>query len=290
MTIQEARIIMSEFDDTDGRLTEEEFFMFTEAAQFLIRETDDADMMYRLGCVYEYRKQYDLAYKYYEMAAERNHIEAYESLGYIWYYGRVGKTDYEKAFYYFSKAACIPNAQLKLADMYLRGYYVEKDVAKATEILKRLYETEYGYENWVDTGICTRLAEIREKEGNTGEAIRLLQSAKQTMAAHISYNSFFGCFSVMCNLIRNLYRLIPLDKNSIDFFDLYELLRKPAQVVMTYHEKKYMIEATEEADGSVAVCFDGKWYRSVEDMIPKAEVDGVAVTALPQKQFIFEVI
>ena len=59
---------------------------------------------------------------------------------------------------------------------------------------------------------------------------------------------------------------------------------------MTYHEKKYMIEATEEDDGSVAVCFDGKWYRSVDDMIPKAEVDGVAVTALPQKQFIFEVI
>ena len=51
-----------------------------------------------------------------------------------------------------------------------------------------------------------------------------------------------------------------------------------------------MIEATEEADGSVAVCFDGKWYRSVEDMIPKAEVDGVPVTALPNKLFKFEVI
>lgn len=60
--------------------------------------------------------------------------------------------------------------------------------------------------------------------------------------------------------------------------------------MMTYHEKKYMIEATEEADGSVAVCFDGKWYRSVEDMIPKAQVDGAAVTALPQKLFKFEVI
>ncbi|MBR3419908.1 MAG: sel1 repeat family protein [Oscillospiraceae bacterium] len=290
MTIQEARIIMSEFDDTDGRLTEEEFFMFTEAAQFLIRETDDADMMYRLGCVYEYRKQYDLAYKYYEMAAERNHIEAYESLGYIWYYGRVGKTDYEKAFYYFSKAACIPNAQLKLADMYLRGYYVEEDPAKATEILERLYRTVYGEENWVDTGICTRLAEIREKEGNTEEAIRLLQSAKRTMTVHISYNAFFGCFSVMSNLIQNLYRLITLDKNNIDFFDLYELLRKPGKVQMTYRDKTYIIEAVEEADGSVAVCFDGKWYRSVEDMIPQAEVDGVAVTALPQKLFKFEVV
>ena len=290
MTIKEARIILDAFQDTDGRLTEEEFFMFTEAAQFLIRETDDAYLMYRLGSVYEFRKQYDLANKYYEMAAERGCVDAYEGLGYIWYYGRVGKTDYEKAFHYFSKAACYPNAQLKLADMYLRGYYVGKDAAKAQEILERLYETKYGNENWVDTGICTRLAEIREKEGNTEEAIRLLRSAKQTMAVHISYNAFFGCFSVMCNLIRNLYRLIPLDKNNIDFFDLYELLRKPAQVVMTYHGKKYKIEATEEADGSVAVCFDGKWYRSAEDMIPKAEIDGAAVTALPQKLFRFEVI
>ena len=290
MTMKEAEIIWDEFREKCGRYTEEEFFMFTEAAQLLIQKTGHPYYIYWLGAEYESQKQFDLAYKYYERAASLNYYDAYESLGYIWYYGRLGQTDYEKAFRYFSKARNSTNAQLKIADMYLRGYYVEKDIAKATAILEHLYQTVYGKENWVDTGICTRLAEIREKEGNTEEAISLLKKAKQTMSAHISYNGFFGCFSVMSNLIRNLYRLIPIDPSSVDFFDLYELLRKPCVVLMTYHDKKYRIEAVSETDGSVAVCFDGKWYRSVEEMIPKAEAENAAVSALPRKLLKFEVL
>lgn len=290
MTVSEAMIIWDAFQEKGGRYTEEEFFLFTEAAQFLIRETGSAYYIYWLGAAYEAQKLYDLAYKYFETAAELGYCDAYESLGYIWYYGRLGQNDYEKAFFYFSKAKSNPNAQLKLADMYLRGYYVEQDTARAAEILERLYQTEYGKNTWVDTGICTRLAELREKEGRTDEAIVLLQKAKQTMSVHIAYNAFFGCFSVMCGLIRNLYRLIPPDTAALDFFDLYELLRRLARVAMTYHNQKYIIEAAQEADGTVAVCFNGKWYRSVEDMIPQAEIGGEAVSALPKKLLKFEVI
>jgi hypothetical protein len=44
--------------------------------------------------------------------------------------------------------------------------------------------------------------------------------------------------------------------------------------MLTYHRKQFPIEATEESDGTVAVCFNGKWYRSVEDMMMKAEIGG----------------
>ena len=77
--------------------------MFTEAMNFLIEEEHDpGDMMYLGGYYYEI-KRFDLALKYYEMAATYDYDPAYEGLAYIWYYGRTGERDFKKAFEYFSK-------------------------------------------------------------------------------------------------------------------------------------------------------------------------------------------
>ena len=82
MTEKEARKIVESFDE--GRLiSEEEVFMFTEAMNFLIEENHDPrDMMYLGGYYYEI-KRFDLALKYYDMAASFDHDPAYECLGYI---------------------------------------------------------------------------------------------------------------------------------------------------------------------------------------------------------------
>ena len=86
-----------------GNLSEEERFSYTEALKFLIEEFHDPkDMMY-LGEYYYELREFDLALKYYEMAASFDFDDAYECLGYVWYYGRTGTVDYEKAFNYFSK-------------------------------------------------------------------------------------------------------------------------------------------------------------------------------------------
>jgi TPR repeat protein len=37
------------------------------------------------------------------MAAEYGYLPAMEKLGYMWYYGKHGEKDYDKAFYYFSR-------------------------------------------------------------------------------------------------------------------------------------------------------------------------------------------
>ena len=102
MTTQQARALVAQFDE-NKKITPEDEFVFVEAMNFLIEEEHNPrDMMWLGGYYYEI-KQFDLALKYYEMAASYDYDEAYECLGYIWYYGRTGERDYKKAFEYFSK-------------------------------------------------------------------------------------------------------------------------------------------------------------------------------------------
>ena len=101
MTTKEAREIVYFFDEMSNP-SEDDVFLFTEAMDFLIeKEKDPRDMMYLGGYYYE-QKKFDLALKYYEMAASFDYDPAYECLGYVWYYGRTGERDFKKAFEYFS--------------------------------------------------------------------------------------------------------------------------------------------------------------------------------------------
>ena len=279
MTIPEAKIIVDNFHMNNGTYTEEEFFLYTEAAQFLIRETGEAFYMRTLGSNYYQRKEYDLALKYYGMAAELGDEYAMSGLGYIWYYGRTGKVDYEKAFKYFSQIKNDINAQYKIADMYKNGYYVEKDEKKYQEIIEQLYKDHYhSTDDWNDASIALRLGKIRAAEGKTEEAIRLLSEAKESLEWCISENAFFGSYSLIQGVVEKLYELKPLDTADMDFFDLYELLKKPTKVEFTYYGKRHTAESSEEEDGTIAVCFDGKWYHTINDMMMNAKINGELVT------------
>ena len=141
MTILEARKICEDFfqltnpDDGDR-------FIAEEALSYLIEETKDPEYMALLGGLYYEQKQFGLALKYYEMAVEYDHTYALVGLGYIWYYGRTGKRDYEKAFHCFDRARQKGdvNAAYKVADMYRRGLYVKKDPEEFRRIIEQLYQ------------------------------------------------------------------------------------------------------------------------------------------------------
>lgn len=282
MTIPEAKIIVDNFHNNTGQYTEEELFLYTEAAQFLIRETGDPFYMMALGAQYYDMKKYDLALKYYEMAAELGNERAALGLGYIWYYGRTGTVDYKKAFRYFLQAKNDLNAQYKLADMFHNGYYVEKDESRYREMIEQMYREHYGKTDaWNNASIAIRLAKIRAEEGDKEESVSLLLEAKEDLAYCISINPFFGTFSLIQGVIRLLYELRNLDTGDLDFFDLYEVLRKPARVRFRYNGKVHDIESSEEEGGSVAVCLDGKWYRSVNDMMMNANTDGALISQDP---------
>ena len=110
MTISEAKRIKDAFYRKSVP-SEEDVFIFTEALSFLIEETSNPNYMLELGGYYYGIRNFELALKYYELAAEYKLVDAYDCLGYIYYYGRTGKKDYEKAFHYFSLAADAGNIQ-----------------------------------------------------------------------------------------------------------------------------------------------------------------------------------
>lgn len=90
MTILEARNIRKEYYNNTNP-SEEDTFLFTEALKYLIEETKDSNYMVELGGLYYEAREFDLALKYYELAAEYNNLYAISNLGYVWYYGRTGE-------------------------------------------------------------------------------------------------------------------------------------------------------------------------------------------------------
>lgn len=295
MTVKEARKIVQEFDDGTRKPTEDDLFMFTEAMDFLIHEEHNPrDMMY-LGGVYYDMKNFDLALKYYEMAAAMDYDGAYECLGYIWYYGRTGEKDYRKAFEYFSKMMNKGHlvATYKVADMYKNGYYVEKDMETYRKIIEDLYVKvqKCRYVNDPVPEVYTRLAHIRMEEGRDDEAVSLFLKAKDWLAQRIRYNAFFGNLNIMKWLIDDLYGLIEFDEELFDFFDLYYLLKTPHAISFVYDGKEQRVESVMEG-GECAVCYNGKWFRSRDDFFRDALIEGTndKLTSVHDKLYGFEVI
>lgn len=282
MTINEARNIQNDFYENQNP-TEEEVFLYTEAMNFLIEEEHKPADMLSLGGYYYEIKRFDLALKYYEMAATYDYDPAYECLGYIWYYGRTGERDFKKAFEYFSKlmAKGDPVSTYKVADMYRNGYYVEKNQEKYEEIIENLYPRVKGMTNVFDPvpEVFTRLARIRVAQGRKDEAVELYLYAKDFLAQRISYNAFFGNMNIMKWLIDDLYELIDFDPDDFDLYDLYYLLKSPHKITFMYNDEPQNLESVMEGD-ECTVCFNGKWYHSRDDFFKDACVDDIKITEI----------
>ena len=280
MTVADAIRIIGELESRNN-LTEEEEFEYTEALGFMITETADPRYMMSLGGYYYGQRNFELALKYYDMAAALDYEEANECLGYVWYYGRTGTKDYEKAFKYFSAAAVKGNlvAKYKIADMYKNGYFVDRDYEKYKEIIRELYPEVEDAEYLGDPlpEIFTRLAAIEAEEGNTDEAVDLYFRAKDFLAQRIMYNPFFGNMNIMKWLIEDLYKLIEPDPLEIDLFDLYYWLTKPCRITFRARGMRHEVSCVEE-NGENVINFEGQWYRTVDDFFKKAAIDGRLLT------------
>ena len=137
LTIEKAQQILDDYYDLTHTKYEDDISLIR-ALEFLIQETKDPEYMVELGGWYYEQRQFDLAEEYYLMAASLEYVDAYECLGYIYYYGRVGQPDYKKAFHYYKLASDKGNlvASYKLADMYKNGYYVSKDYYEKSPVIK----------------------------------------------------------------------------------------------------------------------------------------------------------
>lgn len=291
MTIKEARqMIIDAYENYS--LPEENKMMLIEALEYLIEEVHDPADMLHLGGIYYQDRRFDLALKYYEMAASYDHPGAYECLGYIWYYGRTGQVDYKKAFEYYSKAAAKGNtvAEYKVADMYKNGYYVAKDYDKYRSTIERLYR-KVRNASWMHEPlpeIFLRLAVIRKEQGRTDDAIELLINAREILEMELEYNPFFGSLRNMEWAISELYGLIDIDFTDLGLFDLFYLLRQPCRVTFKCEGEEFEVEAVEE-DGMMAVRFGDKWFRSVRDFFDNAYIDDDRIATLADYVYEMEV-
>lgn len=276
LTIEKAQQILDDYYDLT-QPTYEDDIQLINALEYLIKETNNPEYMVELGGWYYGQKQFDLAEEYYLMAAKLDYNNAYECLGYIYYYGRVGQPDYEKAFHYYKLASDQGNlvAAYKLADMYKNGYYVQKDYPKYVQIIKDLYPKIQGATNTFDPvpEIYSRLAKIYVEEGNEDQAIQLLLIAKEFQSQRLIYSQFFGDLTIMKYIVNDLYSLIQFDSDYMDLFDLYYALQKPCKVAIEILGEDHIIEAKYE-DGLFFICMDDKNYEDVDQFFLKAKING----------------
>lgn len=282
MTIKEALKNVNDII-ANQNLTDDEEFIFVESLSFLIEKTNDPQYMMELGGYYYEKQNFDLAIKYYELAALQEYVPAYMGLGYIWYYGRTGENDYKKAFEYYEKARVKgdPISAYKIADMYKNGYYVEKDYEQYKKIITDLYNEHKDDISAfsIVPEIYTRLAKIKIQEGDTDFAIKLLKEAKETLSERITMNAFFGNFTIMKWLINDLYKIKKFDKAYFDFYDLYYVFENSRKISFIYDDVKYEVEAIQE-DGIIAIRFNNIWYRDIDDFMKKANIDGKKLSSL----------
>lgn len=292
MNIPEALEIRDEFWEK-SRPSEEDVFAFTEALEYLIRETKQPEYMINLGGYYYEQKRFDLALKYYEMAAAHDSVHALICLGYIWYYGRTGTRDYEKAFHYFTagKNAGDLQSAYKIADMHKNGYYVEKDYEEYRRIIEELYPKAKEAKSLEDPlpEIYTRLARIRIEQGRCDEAKDLLVTARDFLAQRICYHPFFGNLNIMKWLVEDLYKL-PADPVPADFdlFSLYEVLKKPVTVKCRYGKDELEIVSVME-DGECVIRFGDQWFRNTDDFFAGAVWNETPLTAVYDLLYDWEV-
>ena len=297
MTISEAMSIIDEYE-YKSILTDDEEFLLLEALDFMIETTKETQWMVRLGGFHYDKKDFDLALKYYEMADALGDEWAPEGLGYIWYYGRTGRTDYEKAFRYYHKAMEKGNlkSMVKVADMYRNGFGVKQNMDMYIELIETAYDyvKNARYLNEPLPEVFTRLAKIRKDQGKPEEAIDLYLRAKHFLAQRISANPFFGNLNIMKWLEEDLCGLIELDRADLDLYDMFVLLKRPSRVQFMYEGKEYTVESVAE---ETSLCirfsdgrFDDRWYQSVDDFFAKAGIDGERIPTLYQKLYGFRVV
>ncbi len=208
-------------------------FLFEEAQRYLIDTYHSPIDMHNLACFYMEERRHDLELKYLEMSAEYDYPPALEELGFIWYYGQTGEVDYRKAFEYFTRAAGCGDdvvrawSTYKLADMYLNGHYVSKDLAKYRTMIESLYtwimnpgKLTSMYPNperhlpFAD--VMLRLAKIRAEDGQNRAALKLLREARRRLSEDIRDNpSWWGNIEVMERVVRLQHEVAGRDERAL---------------------------------------------------------------------------
>lgn len=196
MTEEQAFAIIRDFY-TRGKPERDEP-AFEDACHALIYQMGRMDIAADLGAYYYEKKLYDLAAKYYTLAAEVGIPFAWLGMGYIWYYARLGIRDDQEACRCFIRTLEILsgtridesafwqvntkiklfcpedldtyiNAAYKLADAYREGRGVEKNEKHYAALIRQLYAMmRHSFVAYHMPEVEIRLADITLKAAKAG--------------------------------------------------------------------------------------------------------------------------
>lgn len=278
MTREEAEESIREY--REANIEDEELFSsYMEALTYLAEEEKDGEALAELGGNYYEMKDFNKALYYYE-EAEKCGYDTSTNLGYIWYYGRTGEVNYEKAYYYFKKASDIGDniATYKLADMYKNGYYVEKDYKKYKEmissLIKKLYDKNFFYDPFAE--VALRYGDILYEEGKEEDALSLYKAAKFCLSDKLKEDTFFGNLINMKRAVDSIWKIKKPEPVDWDLFDLFQITKTARKLWFTLFEKRYYVVSQD--DGTIF--FKGTKYNSLFDMFSKYTVYGKKLVSL----------
>jgi len=258
-------------------------------ALILLSDDGDSEATTWLGGMYYGMKKFDLAEKYYLKASEEGNSGAMNGLGYIYYYGRLGTPDYEKAYKYYKMSADLGDISsiIKVSDMYKNGYYVEKDLSKSYDTLMQAlgkvgndgHKIFFHYPE-----IASRIASIKFKKGEIEDGIEYMYQARDVLIQRIARtDSFWGDLTIMSIIEAELFQYDEDIKYNYCIYNLFELLKVPSKHKFSYYDEFYTVESFKEEDGTISVNYNDKWYKSVRDFFSYAMVGKEKLTAIAEE-------
>lgn len=277
--------VSSEFYKKDDP-TEAEQFEFVEAMEYLIK-TDSVPYVYMFNLATYYRdiKNFDLERKYLEMALNEGCDLANIGLGYIWYYGYTGETDYGKAFRYFTAGVetGTTKCEYKIADMYLNGYFVDPDPDKYYNMICDLFlrvSPSRGISYSVPfPEVAFRLAEYHYlDEDDTEWDLDLLFDARDFLVERQMRYPFWGNIKTMRRILELTAAFCGNNFDMVDIYDILCLDSTNIKISFKYNGLKQELFVLEE-NGDDIVKYNDKWFRSPDEFLEKGRLpDGVRIT------------
>ncbi len=288
----EAREIIDVLSNKESKafLSDDEKFQRKEALRYLSEIEGDSQAMAFLGGIYYEEENYPLAEKYYLSSYESGNKEVASGLGYIYFYGRVDKPDYQKAMFYFTEASKLGDleSEMKIADMYRKGLGVEASKEEYEKRIRSLWEKVKNDQDLFSPlpELSHRLASLDIEEGKVEEAKILLKRGRFYIVYRIKYNAFWGNFIVARRIEELMHELQMIDYEHPLLFDLFPLLKEPSSFVLNYGGKTYQIASFYD-EGKIRVRFNEKDFASIEDFLRKASIGEMPLYLLESKNNYF---
>lgn len=286
----EAKKIIRQYSPNSSDKSETE--LYTQALEYLIRETGDAGYIEKLGSFCYENGQYSTSLKHFEAAAEKGSSKALVGLGCIWFYGKTGERDYEKAFRYFTLASDRGdlNAGVKLADMYKNGFFVRRDYGKYKDMIRSLYRRVRSKNDPALPlpEVFLRYSKLCAERGETIRALRLLQDARSLLEQRMKNEPLSGTLSQIRQMIGELYSMTDFDVENFGLYDLFYIFRKTVTIQFLYNGSAHVVETLPGNCGN-AVRFDGVQFDSDDEFFFRATADGKRLTAVYDELYGFEI-